>query len=212
MNNFGQAANKNAWMRRWLINKHAVTNSYINSLVKLKRVNRPDAFRKFINSLIKFKNANMKLIPHMNPHEPPPYVNLKIGPQSYIQLEPVCANNFNKGVYIHYGQTAKKNRGKQIGTRLRKAAVHASHNSKVPLWQVSQNIEGLVNPGNLPVSGRIMQKLGATEIPYPPPCRAANKRGPQNRVFVVEGPPVYKRPRSRYTGTQTKRTLKARRN
>ena len=209
INNFGTAVNKNAWLRRWLINKHGVNNSYINSLIKLKKVNHPDTFRRYLNSLTKLKNANMQIIPFMTPKKPPPYVNLKIGEKGFIQLEPVCATNYNKGVYIHYGETNKAHRGQGIGERLRKVAVNASRNSKIPLWQVSQNIEGLVKKGNLPISGKIMKKLGATEIPYPPPCRNMNVRGPHNRVFVVEGPTQSKRPRVQ---AKKPRVLKARRN
>ena len=177
----------------------------------MQKANQPGTFIRYLKSIIKFKNENMKLIKHLMPVEPPPYVNLKIG-RSYIQLEPLCRNNYNKGVYIHYGETAKNNRGKGIGTRLRRVAVNASKNTNIPLWQVSQNIEGLVKPGNMPISGKIMQKLGATEVHYAPPCRWANKRGPQNKVFVV-GPLPHKRPIARHAGvTKTKRKLGPRTN
>jgi hypothetical protein len=123
----------------------------------------------------------------------PPFVSLKINNKGYIQLEPLCYSNFNKGIYIHYGETFENARGQKVGFRLRKKAVNASRNTGIPLWQVSQNIEGLVKKGTLPISGKIMKSLGATQIMYPPPCRESNKRGPENYAFVV-GAPVPKRP------------------
>jgi len=189
--------NQKEWIKQWLRNKHNYNNERINNLVS--NYNVSTTFNKYVNSLNKLKNANMSLQYRLNVpiNNGGPYASLTVGEKGYIQLEPVCLDNFNRGVYIHYGKTNKKYRGQKIGFRLRKTAVNAARNSGVPLWQVSQNIERLVKDGNLPISGKIMTKLGATQINYAPPCRTANKRGPYNYAFVVGLPrrPMAKKPR-----------------
>jgi len=218
------STNKKAFIRRWIREKMGYNNAEIQALVnKRAPKNTRNTFRRYVNALINSMNNNMKVVEHMKPREPPPYVNLQMKPRKgpfkgYIQLEPVCKNNHNKGVYIHYGTTfntyrgpAHKNaRGKGVGYRLREAARDAALKSKIRLYQVSQNLEGLVAPGALPISGKIMQSLGAHRLNYPPPCRSSNVRGPQNYVFVVGNKPL-KRPVARENGKRP-RTLKARRN
>ena len=189
--------NRKEWIKRWLRNKHNYNNERIDN--RIANYNARTTFNKYVNSLSKLKNANMSLRRFMVPiASGGPYVSLSVGQKGYIQLEPACLDNFNRGVYIHYGETNKKYRGQKIGFRLRKTAVNASRNTGVPLWQVSQNLESLVKSGNLPISGKIMTKLGATKINYAPPCRSENKRGPYNYAFVVGLPkrPSMKRPRS----------------
>jgi hypothetical protein len=197
-NNFmNNGTNKKEWIKKWLRNKHNYDNERIaNSVAKY---NARTTFNKYVNSLSKLKNANMSVRRFAIAIENGgPYASLSIGKKGYIQLEPTCLNNFNRGVYIHYGETNKKYRGQKIGFRLRKTAVNASRSAGVPLWQVSQNLEKLVKAGNLPVSGKIMTKLGATQINYAPPCRANNKRGPNNYAFVVGLPTraAMKKPRA----------------
>ena len=184
-NNFMKnGTNRKEWIKRWLRNKHNYNNERIAN--RVATYNARTTFNKYVNSLSKLKNANMSLRRFYLPiNKGGPYVSLSVGKKGYIQLEPACLDNFNRGVYIHYGETNKKYRGQKIGFRLRKTAVNASRNVGVPLWQVSQNLESLVAAGNLPVSGKIMTKLGATKINYAPPCRVENKRGPQNYAFVV---------------------------
>jgi hypothetical protein len=197
-NNFlKNGTNKKEWIKQWLRNKHNYNNDRIVNLVA--KYNASTTFNKYVNTLSSIKNANMSLRRFMLPiANGGPYVSLSVGKKGYIQVEPACLNNFNRGVYIHYGETKEKYRGQKIGFRLRKAAVNASRNTGIPLWQVSQNIERLVKAGNLPVSGKIMKALGATQINYAPPCRAENKRGSYNYAFVVGLPkrPSMKRPRS----------------
>ena len=152
----------------------------------------------------------MTIVKHTKPRSTNlTFVNLKLNNRGYIQLEPVCNNNRKKGIYIHYGETKPGFRGQHIGFRLRKTAVNAARHSKIPLYQVSQNIERLVTKGNIPISGRIMQKLGATQMNYAPPCRAANKRNKYNFAFVVGGPTQFKRPIARSVGAP-KRKMKKR--
>jgi hypothetical protein len=184
-NNFMKnGTNRKEWIKRWLRNRRNYNNERIAN--RVAKYNARTIFNKYVNSLNKLKNANMSLRRFMAPiANGGPYVSLSVGKKGYIQLEPVCLNNFNRGVYIHYGETKEAYRGQKIGFRLRKTAVNASRNSGIPLWQVSQNIEGLVNAGNLPVSGKIMKALGATQINYAPPCRAENKRDSHNYAFVV---------------------------
>lgn len=200
-NNFSKSnTNKKNWIKKWIRDKHGYTNTEIQAMVNMRPPVR-NAFQRYINSLNKLKNKKMTINRYMTPKEPPQYVSLKLGKKGFLQIEPVCANNYNRGVYIHYGETAKayrgpehKNaRGKGIGYRLREAARNAALNSKVPLYQVSQNIEGLVNNGNMPISGRIMKSLGAHQINYAPPCRSENLRGPYNFAFIVGNKPL-KRP------------------
>lgn len=189
--------NKKEWIRRWLRNRRNYDNERIAN--RVANYNTRTTFNKYVNTLSKLKNANMSLRRFMTPIENGgPYVSLSVGEKGHIELEPTCLNNFNRGVYIHYGVTNKKYRGQKIGFRLRKTAVNASRNSGIPLWQVSQNIERLVKAGNLPVSGKIMKALGATQINYAPPCRAHNKRNAYNYAFVVGMPkrPSVKRPRT----------------
>lgn len=190
-NNFTRVpanARKN-WLRAWLAKKDPNVN--LSSVV-----NAPDTFVRYLNSLNSKKNTDMNLRRVLTPKKPPPFAELKIPNKGYIQLEPLCKNNHNKGVYIYYGFTEPPYRGteERIGYRLRKAAVNAARNSKIPLYQVSQDIEGLVAPGKLPVSGKIMESLGAIQLPHAPPCRSKNKRGLHNYAFVVGEPfPEYKR-------------------
>ena len=197
-NNFMRnGTNQKEWVKKWLRNKHNYNNERIANLVS--KYNTRTTFNKYINTLNKLMNANMNLNKYNDPKNGRgPYASLSVGDKGYIQLEPVCKNNFNRGVYIHYGKTKTHYRGQKIGFRLRKTAVNASRNTGIPLWQVSQNIEHLVKAGNLPVSGKIMKALGATLINYAPPCRTENKRGPYNYAFVVGLPkrPSMKRPRS----------------
>lgn len=209
------STNKKAFIRRWIREKMGYNNAEIQAFVnKRAPKNTRNTFQRYVNALNNSIHNNMKIVKHMTPKNPPPYVNLQVkvgeGPvKGYIQLEPVCKNNHNKGVYIHYGETPSQYRGQKVGYRLRKAAVNAALKSKILLYQVSQNIEGLVTPGNLPVSGKIMKKLGAHTINYPPPCRSENVRGPYNYVFVVGNKPL-KRPISR-DNSKRPRTLKKRR-
>jgi len=207
-NNYAKLTNatlKKNFIRRWIRNTAGYNNAEIQELVnKQAPKNTRNTFRRYVNAVINSMNKNMQVVEHMAPSEPPPYVNLQMKKgqkgayKGYIQLEPVCANNYNKGVYIHFGETfpkyrgsAHKNaRGKGIGYRLREVARNAALKSKIRLYQVSQNIEGLVTPGALPISGKIMASLGAHRINYAPPCRSNNVRGPQNYVFVVGNKPL----------------------
>jgi hypothetical protein len=187
-NNFMKnGTNRKEWIKRWLRNRRNYDNERIAN--RVANYNDSTTFNKYVNSLNKLKTVNMNLNRFNSPKNGRgPYATLSVGEKGYIQLEPVCKNNFNRGVYIHYGQTNKKYRGQKIGFRLRKTAVNSSRNTGIPLWQVSQNIESLVKAGNLPVSGKIMKALGATQINYAPPCRAENKRGAYNYAFVVGMP------------------------
>ena len=191
LNNFTKAANKDAWIKKWIRNKHGQNASF---QLNLMHAVTPNTFSRYVNALNRHKANNMNIVRHMNPKNPPPYVNLKVGNKGYIQLEPVCKNNHNKGVYVHYGETFPGFRGQKVGFRLRNMAVRAARNSNIPLYQVSQNIEGLIARGNDPITARIMKKLGAIQMNSAPPCRHENKRGPQNLAFRVGGVEPPKKP------------------
>ena len=95
----------------------------------------------------------------------------KKGTRSYVQYAPLANEKGNlQGIYVHYGRTGKRARGTGIGTEQRKIGRNAAHNLQLTLYQVSQNLEKLV-PGQTPISGKIMKKLGAvpaSEIPGHP--------------------------------------------
>ena len=104
------------------------------------------------------------------------YKNNNNGPESYVRFTR-AANN--KSAYISFGYTdpshrydptnPQKNRIK-VGTVLRNFGVRAARASGVPLYQYSINLNwiGLVpskfGKKNVPVSGHIMEKLGAVKV------------------------------------------------
>lgn len=185
---------RRTWMKKWAAKKSNTAPANIQAIINKKRALNPrsynvqNAFNKYTNSLEKFMNENMNIhYSSRNNNNAFAFtdVNLSIKNKGYIQIEPVCANNRSQGVYIHYGETFPNARGQKVGFRLRKTAVNAARNSKVPLYQVSQNINKLVKKGNVPVSGKIMQQLGATRVSRTHPCKAKNKRNNNNYAFVV---------------------------
>lgn len=98
----------------------------------------------------------------------------KAGTRAFVQFAPIVNEKGNgkslKGIYVRYGRTGRKARGTGIGTEQRKIGRNAAHNLNLTLYQVSQNLEKLV-PGQTPISGKIMKKLGAvpaSEIPGHP--------------------------------------------
>jgi len=95
----------------------------------------------------------------------------KKGTRAFVQYAPVANEKGNlKGIYVHYGRTGKKARGTSIGTEQRRIGRNAAHNLNLTLYQVAQNLEKLA-PGQTPISGKIMKKLGAvpaSEIPGHP--------------------------------------------
>lgn len=188
---FRESSNITTALKNWLRTRHG--QNAVNGFNMLTGT-IPTTFNRYVNTLEKTKSNNMNLVKKMTPKRPPPFVQLEIGNKGYIQIEPVCPYNFNKGVYIAYGYTNKPYRNQKIGTRLRTIAVKAARNSKIPLYQVSQNIEGLVEKGKMPYSGKIMEKLGASRINHAPPCRAKNKRGNYNYAYVVGNVKHFKKP------------------
>ena len=133
-NNFMKnGTNRKEWIKRWLRNRRNYDNERIANRVTM--YNARTTFNRYVNSVNKLMNANMNINRFNSPKNGRgPYASLSVGDKGYIQLEPVCKNNFNRGVYIHYGKTNKKYRGQKIGFRLRKTAVNASRNTGIPLW------------------------------------------------------------------------------
>jgi hypothetical protein len=213
LQNYTSSHSKLTWMKNWAARKSNTTPANIQAMINKKRASSPpqrkpnsqNTFNKYTNSLEKFMNENMNIEYHSsNNYDEVAAVNLSINKKGYIQIEPVCVNNRSKGVYIHYGETYPTARGQRVGFRLRKTAVNAARNSRVPLYQVSQNINSLVKKGNMPISGRIMQQLGAIRTARTHPCKAKNKRNNSNYAFVVNSR-SFKRPSVRKSSTAPRR-------
>lgn len=213
LSNFTKTNKRLTWMKNWAARKGNTTPANIQAIINKKKASSPpprkpnsqNTFNRYTNSLEKFMNENMNIEYHSsNNYDEVAAVNLSINKKGYIQIEPVCKNNRSKGVYIHYGETYPKARGQKVGFRLRKTAVSAARNSKVPLYQVSQNINSLVKKGNMPISGKIMQQLGAIRTARTHPCKAKNKRNNSNYAFVVNSR-SFKRPISIKKRTNSRR-------
>jgi len=85
--------------------------------------------------------------------------------QTYISIEPLTRN----AVYLEHGRTAANKRGHKFGYNLRKFATNAANNSGMKLYQLSVNVNNLLNNNSrnyTPYSGRIMKKLGAKRVSY----------------------------------------------
>lgn len=83
--------------------------------------------------------------------------------QTYISIEPLTRN----AVHLEFGRTAANKRGHKFGYNLRKFATNASNNSGMKLYQLSVNVNRIINRNNqnrTPYSGRIMKKLGAKRV------------------------------------------------
>jgi hypothetical protein len=83
--------------------------------------------------------------------------------QTSISIEPLTSN----AVYLEFGRTAANKRGHKFGYNLRKFATNAANNSGMKLYQLSVNVNKLINKNNqntTPYSGRIMKKLGAKRV------------------------------------------------
>ena len=153
---------------------------------------RPDPYRNnFLPELKRLVNANRRfryrtnstsgkvIVYYKNNH------NNKNAPESHVNFTRALNN---KSAYISFGYTdpshrydptnPQENRIK-VGTVLRNFGVRAARASGVPLYQYSVNLNwlGLVpskfGKNNVPISGHIMEKLGAVKVKGIP----ARKRG-----------------------------------
>ena len=112
----------------------------------------PTNFQKFTQALLYVTRNNNNLRVNTNNH----YAEIKYGPSTYVRF-----SNQNGKVWLWKGQVRADERGKGIGTRLRKYGVNAAYLAGVPLYHEGININNLVGPMSVPISTRIMRSLGA---------------------------------------------------
>ena len=109
-------------------------------------------FQKFMDALRFVTRNNKKLHISENTHN----AEIKYGNNTYVRF-----SNQNGKVWLWKGQVRADERGKGIGTRLRKYGVNAAYLAGVPLYHEGININNLVGPTSVPISTRIMRSLGA---------------------------------------------------
>ena len=112
----------------------------------------PTNFQKFTQALLYVTRNNNNLRVHTNNHD----AEIKYGPSTYVRF-----SNQNGKVWLWKGQVRADERGKGIGTRLRKYGVNAAYLAGVRLYHEGININNLVGPMSVPISTRIMRSLGA---------------------------------------------------
>lgn len=158
-----------AWKQNARLNQN-LKNKLQNAINEFNR--RPDPYLRFQAELIRLVNANERFrynkSNRSNGTVTVYYKNSNNGPRSFVNF--TRASN-NKSAYVSYGYTDPVHRGKGIGTTLRNFGVRAARASGVPMYQYSINLNllGLVpskfgKNKKTPISGHIMEKLGAVKI------------------------------------------------
>ena len=109
-------------------------------------------FQKFMDALRFVTRNNKKLHISENTHN----AEIKYGNNTYLRF-----SNQNGKVWLWKGQVRADERGKGIGTRLRKYGVDAAYLAGVRLYHEGINVRNQVPPMSMPISTRIMRKLGA---------------------------------------------------
>ena len=109
-------------------------------------------FEKFVNALRYVTRNNTNLNVRGNAHN----AEIKYGNNTYLRF-----SNQNGKVWAWKGQTAPNKYQQGIGTRLRKYGVNAAYLAGVPLYHEGINVRNQVPPMSMPISTRIMRKLGA---------------------------------------------------
>ena len=112
----------------------------------------PTNFQKFTQALLYVTRNNNNLRVHTNNHD----AEIKYGPSTYVRF-----SNQNGKVWLWKGQVRADERGKGIGTRLRKYGVNAAYLAGVRLYHEGINVRNQVPPMSMPISTRIMRSLGA---------------------------------------------------
>jgi hypothetical protein len=109
-------------------------------------------FQKFTRALLYVTRNNNNLRVHTNNYG----AEIRYGPSTYVRF-----SNQNGKVWLWKGQVRANERGRGIGTRLRKYGVNAAILAGVPLYHEGININNMVGQRNVPISTRIMRSLGA---------------------------------------------------
>jgi hypothetical protein len=112
----------------------------------------PTNFQKFVKELRTVTKNNKNLHVNANNYD----AQLKYGNSTYVRF-----SSQGGKVWLWKGQTARNQRQKGLGTRLRKYGVNAAVLAGVPLYHEGINVNNLVSQRGVPISTRIMYKLGA---------------------------------------------------
>jgi len=112
----------------------------------------PTNFQRFVKELRNVTKNNKNLAMITNNHS----AEIRYGPTTYVRYIPQ-----NGKVWAWKGQTAPQLYRQGLGKRLREYGVRAAILSGVPLYHEGINVMGQVRERNMPVSTRIMRKLGA---------------------------------------------------
>ena len=125
----------------------------------------PTNFEKFSRALLFVTRNNNNLRIHTNKYG----AELKYGNNTYMRYVPQGGK-----IWAWKGQTARGQRQKGIGTRLRKYGVNAAILAGVPLYHEGINLNMLLPPMSMPISTRIMRSVGA--VPTGPPRSRFKKK------------------------------------
>ena len=157
-----------AWVKNDRLNQN-LKNKLQNVINEFNR--RPDPYRnRFLPEIKRLVNANNRFRYHGSRNGITVYYTKNYSnnnaPKSYVNF---TRGENNKSVHVNYGFTHPNHRQSGIGTTLRKFGVRAARASGVPLYQYSINMNMLGHVpskfgGKTPISGYIMEKLGAVKI------------------------------------------------
>lgn len=112
----------------------------------------PTNFERFVNALRYVTKNNKNLNVRGNRYN----AEIKYGNNTYLRF-----SNQNGKVWAWKGQVAPNKYQQGIGTRLRKYGVNAAYLAGVRLYHEGINVRNQVPPMSMPISTRIMRKLGA---------------------------------------------------
>jgi hypothetical protein len=102
-------------------------------------------------------------VPYIEPGNRPKVLLTRKGdPHTYLFLAP--ARGKTHTVEFTAGATNPNLRKKGWGTRIRALAANATLRAGMTVLQNAVNLEGLVPYNRVPISGRIMHRLGATTM------------------------------------------------
>lgn len=158
------------WVKNDRLNQN-LKNKLQNVINEFNR--RPDPYRnRFLPEFKRLVNANNRFRYRTNSrgngitvYYTKNYSNSN-APQSFVNFS---RGRNNKSAYVNYGYTHPNHRQGGIGTTLRNFGVRAARAAGLPLYQYSINLNLLGHlpskfGGKTPISGHIMEKLGAVKI------------------------------------------------